>query len=307
VPQEATTAVALRGVRKVFGRRVAVEGLDLRVPSGTVFGLLGPNGAGKTTCIKMMLGLVRPTAGSVELLGLPSSDTKARARVGFLPEQFRFHEWLTAAEFLDLHGRLYGMSPKARRERIPDVLERVGLSQRAGSQLRTFSKGMLQRIGLAQAIMNDPKLLILDEPTSGLDPVGRREVRDLIVELRAQGVTVLLNSHILSDIERVCDLVAILDLGRLVWSGRPDDLGSDRIVVTGEVDQVSSAGLEAARKLAPDLDARDGRMTFTVADRDAVSQVVWALVTHGVRLYELRQQRRSLEDLFVNIVEGRDA
>ncbi|HZT08249.1 MAG TPA: ABC transporter ATP-binding protein [Chloroflexota bacterium] len=307
MPQEATTAVALRGVRKVFGRRVAVEGLDLRVPSGTVFGLLGPNGAGKTTCIKMMLGLVRPTAGSVELLGLPSSDTKARARVGFLPEQFRFHEWLTAAEFLDLHGRLYGMSPKARRERIPDVLERVGLSQRAGSQLRTFSKGMLQRIGLAQAIMNDPKLLILDEPTSGLDPVGRREVRDLIVELRAQGVTVLLNSHILSDIERVCDLVAILDLGRLVWSGRPDDLGSDRIVVTGEVDQVSSAGLEAARKLAPDLDARDGRMTFTVADRDAVSQVVWALVTHGVRLYELRQQRRSLEDLFVNIVEGRDA
>lgn len=299
-------AVQIEGLRKVYGSRTAVDGLNLIVPRGQVFGLLGPNGAGKTTVIKTMLGLVRPTAGTVQLLGRPSTDPKSRAQVGFLPEQFRFHEWLTATEFLDFHGQLYGMRAADRRVRIPVALDRVGLAHRADSQLRTFSKGMLQRIGLAQAILNAPRLLILDEPTSGLDPVGRREVRDLIVDLRAQGVTVLLNSHILSEIEQVCDQVAILDLGKLVWEGRPDRLASERIEVTAEVGDVSEAALAEARALAPDLGFADGTLRFTAPGDALIADVVAALVTHGARLYSLQRQRPSLEDLFVRLVEGRD-
>jgi ABC-2 type transport system ATP-binding protein len=298
--------VVLRGVQKTFGSHVAVNGLDLTVSRGQVFGLLGPNGAGKTTVIKMMLGLVRPTAGSLELLGRPATDPAARASVGFLPEQFRFHEWLTAREFLDFHGELYGMGGEERRARIPVALDRVGLAHRAHSQLRTFSKGMLQRIGLAQAILSEPLLLILDEPTSGLDPVGRREVRDLIAELRAQGLTVLLNSHILSEIERVCDEVAILDLGKLVWQGRMNDLADERIEVTVELSELSDAALGAVRRLAPDVAASSGSLHFTASSAAIVSDVVATLTSHGARIYAVRPERPSLEDLFVKLVEGRD-
>jgi ABC-2 type transport system ATP-binding protein len=293
-------------VRKVFGSHVAVHGLDLSVARGQVFGLLGPNGAGKTTVIKMMLGLVRPTAGSVELLGRPAADPSSRASVGFLPEQFRFHEWLTAREFLDFHGRLYGLSEGERRTRIPIALDRVGLAHRASSQLRTFSKGMLQRIGLAQALLNEPLLLILDEPTSGLDPVGRREVRDLIVDLRGQGVTVLLNSHILSEIERVCDEVAILDLGKLVWQARMNELSDEGIDVTVELSDVSELALDAVRRIAPDASTRDGSLQFTAPSSAVVSDIVAELVRGGARIYAVRPERPSLEDLFVKLVEGRD-
>jgi ABC-2 type transport system ATP-binding protein len=297
----------LRGVRKTFGSHVAVNSLDLTVSRGEVFGLLGPNGAGKTTVIKMMLGLVRPTAGTVELLGRPATDPAARASVGFLPEQFRFHEWLTAREFLDFHGQLYGLSREDRRARIPLALDRVGLAHREHSQLRTFSKGMLQRIGLAQAVLNDPLLLVLDEPTSGLDPVGRREVRDLIVELRAQGVTVLLNSHILSEIERVCDEVAILDLGKMVWQGRMNELAADeRIEVTVELSELSEEALDAVRRIAADVTEDGGNLRFTASSAIVVSDVVASLARHGARVYAVRPERPSLEDLFVKLVEGRD-
>jgi ABC-2 type transport system ATP-binding protein len=189
---------------------VAVADLTLLVGRGEVFGFLGPNGAGKTTSVKMLLGLTNPTAGSATLLGHPLGDRQARAKIGFLPEHFRFHEWLKAAEFLDLHGRLYGMSRAGRAAVIPDLLELVGLGHRAETKLSAFSKGMLQRIGLAQAMLNDPELVFLDEPTSGLDPLGRRLVRDIINGLRSEGTTVFLNSHLLSEIELTCDRVAFI-------------------------------------------------------------------------------------------------
>ncbi len=301
-----TPVVRARGLRKVYGSRVAVVGLDLDVPAGVVYGLLGPNGAGKTSVIKMLLGLSVPTAGSVALFGRPNADPRARARVGFLPEHFRFHEWLTASEFLDFHAQLYGIRRPERRERIVGALARVGLTHRADSQLGTFSKGMLQRIGLAQALLNDPLLLVLDEPTSGLDPVGRREIRDLILALRAEGVTVLLNSHILSEVERVCDEVAILDLGRLIWQGRPTTIAEGRVEVMAQVAGGPPELAAMLRRIVPDVMRDDDRLTFTATDADTVAEVAAAIVASGTRLYRLEPRQPSLEDLFVRLVRGRD-
>src|SRR5512142_2990109 len=183
-------AIEAQSLRKEFGDQVAVQGLDLQVLQGEVFGFLGPNGAGKTTSIKMLLGLVSPTSGSGKLLGAPLGDRATRGRIGFLPEHFRFHDWLTAGEFLTLHGRLYAMADTRLKERITQLLELLGLTPFRNKQLKTFSKGMLQRIGLAQALLNEPDLIFLDEPTSGLDPVGRLLVRDIIRDQRARGATV---------------------------------------------------------------------------------------------------------------------
>ncbi len=302
----ATPVVRARGLRKVYGSRVAVAGLDLDVPEGAVYGLLGPNGAGKTTVIKMLLGLSLPTAGSVTLFGRPNSDPHARARVGFLPEHFRFHEWLTAVEFLDFHAQLYGIRGAERRERVTTALDRVGLTHRAESRLGTFSKGMLQRIGLAQALLNAPRLLVLDEPTSGLDPVGRREIRDLILALREEGVTVLLNSHILSEVERVCDGVAILDLGQLAWQGSPTGIGEGRIEVTAQIAGGPPELLDLLRRLAPDIMRDADQLSFTAPDADTVAEVAAAIIASGARLYRLEPKQPSLEDLFVRLVKGRD-
>src|SRR6266542_2898038 len=209
-------AIETEELRKVFGDRAAVKGLTLQVEQGEVFGFLGPNGAGKTTSIKMLLGLVTPTSGVASLLGSPLGDRSTLARIGFLPEHFRFQEWLTANEFLEVHGELLGMTPRDINLRRDELLERVGLTEFRHKQLRTFSKGMLQRIGLAQALMNRPALVFLDEPTSGLDPVGRRLVRDIIHELRGEGTSVFLNSHLLSEIEVTCNRVAFIRHGEVV-------------------------------------------------------------------------------------------
>ena len=220
----APPALELTGVRKTYGRTVALHDLSLRVEPGEVFGFLGPNGAGKTTTVKILLGLVRPTSGQARIFGLPCSDPAARRLVGYLPETFRFQDWLTGRELLELHADLAELSAEARAWRVPEVLRRVGLSDYSHDRLRTYSKGMLQRIGLAQAIIHNPRVLLLDEPTSALDPIGRRDVRDLIRELSARGMSVFLNSHLLSEVEMVCDRVAIIDRGRVVHTGRLDDL-----------------------------------------------------------------------------------
>src|SRR5229473_8333868 len=209
-------AIRTRGLRKVFGGKVAVRNLTLDVPQGEVFGFLGPNGAGKSTSVKMLLGLVFPTSGEAEILGRPMGDVKVRSKVGFLPEHFRFYDWLTPAELLKLHGRLYGMSHATLRERVPALLDMVGLTPHREKQLRDFSKGMLQRIGLAQALIHEPELVFLDEPTSGLDPMGRRLVRDIIRAQRERGATVFLNSHLLSEVEITCDQVVFIKEGEVV-------------------------------------------------------------------------------------------
>ena len=226
-----------RGLRKEFGSKVAVADLTMQVRAGEIFGFLGPNGAGKTTSIKMLLGLTAPTAGTAELLGQPLGDRAARAKIGYLPEHFRFHEWLRADEFLNLHGELYGMDRAARGAAVPRLLALVGLEERAATKLGAFSKGMLQRIGLAQALLNDPALVFLDEPTSGLDPIGRRLVRDIINELRQRGTAVFLNSHFLSEVEKTCDHVTFIRGGRILQTASLKEYEQEAMRVVVRVGQ----------------------------------------------------------------------
>jgi len=225
-------AIRTRGLRKVFNGKMAVRNLTLDVPRGEVFGFLGPNGAGKSTSVKMLLGLVFPTSGEAEILGHPVGDVKTRSKVGFLPEHFRFYDWLTPEELLKLHGRLYGMSHARLRERVPVLLDLVGLTPHRDKRLRDYSKGMLQRIGLAQALLNEPDLIFLDEPTSGLDPVGRRLVRDIIRAQRDRGATVLLNSHLLGEVEITCNRVASIKDGEVVETRQLDDGNEEQTTVS---------------------------------------------------------------------------
>ena len=297
-------AIQTRGLRKVYGDKVAVEDLTLDVPQGEVFGFLGPNGAGKTTAIKMLLGLVAPTAGQAWLLGAPIGDPQTRAAIGFLPEHFRFHEWLTAVEFLDLHAALYGLDPAERRKRIPELLDLVGLSEAAHRRLRGFSKGMLQRIGLAQALLNRPRLVFLDEPTSGLDPLGRRLVRDIIRSLRDQGTTVFLNSHLLSEVEITCDRVAFIKAGRVVHLAALDTLVEGLTAVDVRVGGITPdlvAGLTRFAKPGS-LRADGDRIHLVVDDEEVLPAISQWVMSQGARLYALAPQRPSLEDLFLQVI-----
>jgi ABC-2 type transport system ATP-binding protein len=295
-------AIETDRLRKVFGDNVAVRGLSLQVRRGEVFGFLGPNGAGKTTSIKMLLGLVRPTGGQGTLLGRPLTDRQVRARIGFLPEHFRFHDWLTAREFLTVHGRLYGIEPAALQTRASELLELVGLTPFQDKALRTFSKGMLQRIGLAQALLNNPELVFLDEPTSGLDPVGRRLVRDIIRDLRSEGTTVVLNSHLLSEVEITCDRVAFIKHGEVIRTSPLQNLvdGETRVAVRARgLSREIVTGLGAWGR---DIRADGEHVTLTVADEAALPAIARYLVAAGAEVYALTPQKVSLEDLFIQIV-----
>jgi ABC-2 type transport system ATP-binding protein len=297
-------AIDVRGLRKTYGRKVALYDIDLRVDRGEVFGFLGPNGAGKTTTVKILLGLVRPTSGSATLFGRPAGDPEARRSIGYLPENFRFHDWMTGAGLLDFHGRLAGLSVAERRERIPRVLEQVGLTGRGSDRIRGYSKGMTQRVGLAQAILHEPDLVLLDEPTSALDPVGRREVRDLIRSLRARGMTVFLNSHLLSEVEMVCDRVAIVDRGRVVRSGRLEDLigGVPELRVT--VDRIDEPLLDLLQGCGQVLSVNGQTVTLGVADLEVGPRVAEALVRGGYLLYGLVPSHETLEDVFMGLVQA---
>ena len=316
--------IETRSLRKRFGDKVAVEDLSLKVARGEVFGFLGPNGAGKTTSLKMLLGLVEPTSGSGEVLGRPIGDRLARARVGFLPEHFRFQDWLTGRELLTFHGRLYGLRGAAIDARADEMLARVDLLDAAHRPVRTYSKGMMQRIGLAQALLNEPALVFLDEPTSGLDPLGRLMVRDIIHELRNRGTAVFLNSHLLGEVEATCDRVVFVKAGRTVHELILADqaAGLDVELRTGALDDSARAALsqigtlepavgEAAASGGPGAAAvtaagstpREGVVTrMRVAGDAALSAIARALVQRGVALYELKAARKSLEAWFLEVM-----
>jgi ABC-2 type transport system ATP-binding protein len=293
-------------LRKVFGSlttgKAAVRNLTLKVEQGEVFGFLGPNGAGKTTSVKMLLGLITPTSGNGSLFGLPLGDPTARTRVGFLPEHFRFHDWLTAAEFLKLHGELYHMPHEVLQRRVPELLELVGLEQHTAKKLGTFSKGMLQRIGLAQALLNDPDLVILDEPTSGLDPVGRRLVRDIIRDLRAKNTTVFLNSHLLSEVEITCDRVAFIKHGEVLQISYLHTLVEGELSVEARVRSIVPENVQGLSKWANNIRLDGERLSFTLQSEVELPAIHRYLVECGVEVYAFQPQKISLEDLFVQIV-----
>jgi ABC-2 type transport system ATP-binding protein len=295
-------AVALSKVYRVglrMKRAVALDGLDLSVRRGEVFGFVGPNGAGKTTTIKILMGLNAPSAGRAELLGRPVGDPLTMAKVGFLPERPYFYDYLTAAEFLDFYGRLYGIPADTRRRRIDELLPRVHMEHARNMQLRRFSKGMLQRVGLAQALINEPELVVLDEPSSGLDPLGRSLVRDLILDLRDRGVTVLFSSHVLSDVESISDRVGIVAGGRMRKVGSVADLVGDHLqFVEITLTPPSSEQREKLPKPAR-IDPR-GQVTYHVAREDAARQFVREALAMGLDLVAYSPRRDNLEQLFVD-------
>ena len=295
-------AVQTRKLRKVFGEKVAVEALTLEVRRGEIFGFLGPNGAGKSTSVKMLLGLVKPTAGDAWTLGAPIGDLEIRRQIGFLPEHFRFYDWLTSEELLNVHGRLYGMTCVRLRERIPALLDLVGLSEHRRKRLREFSKGMLQRIGLAQALLNEPELIILDEPTSGLDPAGRRLVRDIIKAQRERGAAVLLNSHLLSEVEVTCDRVVFIKHGRVLESRRLNALAAGKTRVRLRARNMNGDVVAGLGRWTSSMSSNGDRLTLTLPSNEALPEIARYLVEHGADLYELSPERKSLEDLFLEIV-----
>jgi len=300
--QAGSLAIQTLDLRKVFGTKIAVSNLSLAVRRGEVFGFLGPNGAGKSTSIKILLGLVKPSSGQAFVLGVPSDDVDVRGKIGFLPEDFRFYTWLTASELLKLHGRLCGMAAARLRERVPALLDLVGLTPHREKRLRDFSKGMLQRIGLAQALIHEPELIFLDEPTSGLDPMGRRLVRDVIRVQRDRGATVFLNSHILSEIEITCDRVVFIKEGEVVASR---DL---RAFPDGEVHLIARARNLTAEAVAGlsqwSTSARlDGeRLTLATHSTSVLPDILRYLVASGCDVFEFTPERLSLEDLFLKIM-----
>jgi ABC-2 type transport system ATP-binding protein len=275
-----TPALEVAALAKRYGATHALRGVDLVVGEGELVGLLGPNGAGKSTLVKSACGLVRPTSGSVRVCGAPAGSAPARRALGYLAELFRFPGWTTADELLLLHQRLAGSDGGAN-ERA-ELLELVGLADASSRRVETMSKGMQQRLGIAQSLVGGPRLLLLDEPTSALDPAGRRIVRELLEELRRRGVSVLLNTHLLSEVERVCDRVAIIDHGELLAEGRPDDLAQ-------------STGVE--------VETDNGTRRFPGAVREDVPEIVERLVAEGERIYEVRVVRSSLEDAYLAVVE----
>ena len=304
-PADESAALRIEGLSKSYRvghlrprRKPALHDLSLSVPRGEVFGYLGPNGSGKTTTLKVLMGLAFADAGAAWLLGRPLRDPRCRERVGYLPENPYLYDYLTPAEYLDYVGRLFGMAKAARVSRARELLERVGLAPVARTPMRRFSKGMLQRMGLAQALMNSPELVFLDEPMSGLDPIGRRMVREIILDLRGKGSTVVFSTHILSDAETLCDRVALLRAGRLVAVGRLDEIL--QIDVSHMEVLVSRLDPERAARLPGDPQRRRGmgeRWVLQVPESE-LGALVRAVEEAGGRILSVQPVRQSLEDFF---------
>jgi ABC-2 type transport system ATP-binding protein len=281
----------------------AVKNLNLEVYRGEIFGFLGPNGAGKTTTIKVLLGIIYPTEGEAYVLGQPAGDPKNHYRISYLPENPYFYDFMTGREILTFYAKLFGIAEPERSKRVNELLDRVGLSRAADQTLRTYSKGMLQRIGLAQCLINDPELLILDEPTAGLDPIAHIDIRDMILDLRNQGKTLFISSHQLSDVERVCDRVAILNKGVMVQLGRIEELlaGGHVEVIA---DKVPENAVEPIRQLGGKVSLHDGRLIVEQPDNGSVDRVIDIVRAAGGHIVSVKPYRRSLEDLFVETIQG---
>jgi ABC-2 type transport system ATP-binding protein len=300
-------AIEVAGLSKIYHTLVAVDNISFVMYRGEAFGFLGPNGAGKSTFVKMITGLVHPTAGTIRILGQSLGNLEARQCVGYLPELPTFHRWLRAGEFLAFHARLYGLRGQQLRQRCLEVLELVGLEGRQRQRLGTFSKGMLQRIGLAQALLNKPDLLILDELVSGLDPVGVRDMRELLRNLKSSGVSIFLNSHQLADVEVLCDRIAIINKGCILKIGAPQQLFEGLITLEVRVGHVSAELLRRLSTLCKHIEQKDHdpyMLLCQVQDEEQAADIAATIHELGVRLYNLSTVRRTLEQLFLDTIDA---
>ncbi|GEM49504.1 ABC transporter ATP-binding protein [Deinococcus cellulosilyticus] len=292
-------------LHKAYPRKVAVQDISFSVAQGEVFGFLGPNGAGKTTTIKMLLGLISPTRGTPKLLGQTPDSLEVKRQVGFLPELFRFHDWLSGKDLLRWHGRLCGMTEQELDRRIPEVLDQVGLSQHGDRKVKGYSKGMQQRVGLAQAILHKPRIVFLDEPTSALDPLGRRQVRNIIHHLQEQGTTVFLNSHLLSEVELTCDRVCIVQNGQVLRTGSLQELLKGTLEVEILSEKMTEDLKAELQSFAEVLDFTWNTAHLRVSDEKDIARIAEVLFKHRCPIYGLTPQKRTLEDLYVSLMEAR--
>ncbi len=293
--------IETHALTKKYGNKTACDKIDLTVKAGQVYGFLGRNGAGKSTCIKMLTGLVHPTSGSGTVLGKPLGNVAAREKMGYLPELFRYQEWMTGLDLLNFHMQMIKM--KNAQEQIGRVLKLVGLKGQEKYKVGSYSKGMQQRIGLACALLSRPQLLFLDEPTSALDPIGRKDIRDIIVDLKKEGTTIFLNSHLLSEVEAVCDHVTFINKGKLIKSARMDDLLMNNILLTIRAKGITE---EVLAKLGKQYDSlqilADGNLTVSLNDYEEIPSLASGLIADGVTLYELTPHRETLETVFMQMV-----
>lgn len=299
-----TLPLKIDNLTKVYkyrsGSRTAVDSLSLEVPAGVAFGFLGPNGAGKTTTIKTVLDFIRPTSGTAELFGVSNTDFRARSRVGFLPEQPYFHRFLRPMEVMMMHASLAGVPAREARNRATRSLERARIAEYAHTPISRLSKGLTQRVGLAQALITDPDLLILDEPTSGLDPVGRRHVRDLLGELKGEGKTIFLSSHLLSEVEQLCDVIAILRQGKLVYCGKPDDAKASESRVRVRTERLDQADCDRLRYLEVDIEQIAGATNLT-ANPEKLYRLINALEELHARIISVDTIKESIEEAFLRL------
>lgn len=302
-----TTTLRIENLHKSFKtgfllkRKKILKGISLSVDRGEIFGYLGPNGAGKTTTLKCVLGLIFPEEGKIDLFGRPHLETAGKARTGFLPENPYFYDYLTASEFLRFYSQLFLIPSDQREERIESLLRLVDMKRAEHLQLRKYSRGMLQRIGLAQALLNNPDLVLLDEPLGGLDPLGRKEFRDIIVRLKEEGKTVFLSSHILQDIEMICDRVAILVDGRIISQGNLQELISQKVLFTEIVlSGLTDKDLEGHGEF---VTTHAGRTLLKVFDEDKVDRIIGIIRDKRGRIHSLTPRTETLEDLFVDMVK----
>lgn len=295
-------AIETRDLRKRYRGVEALNGVSIRVEPGEVYGLLGQNGAGKTTLVKILLGVVTPTGGGADLLGRPAGSAAVRKRVGYLPEDHRFPEYHTGWSLLDFYGTLHGVPRADRRSRIAAALDRVGLGQRMKSKIRTYSKGMKQRLGIAQALFHNPELVFLDEPTDGVDPLGRREIRTILTELKDARVTVFVNSHLLSEVELVCDRVAILRKGELAREGTIAELTEQHNVFVLGLADGQAFPADAVRSAGFQVQSADPYWEVALKDGQSVDAVVDLLRGRGLGLRHLVEKRQTLEETFFQTV-----
>jgi ABC-2 type transport system ATP-binding protein len=296
--------IETEGLTKSYGRKTGCSDVTISVRNGEIFGFLGPNGAGKSTFVKMLTGLLFPTSGKALIFGRPIGDVKTRFSLGYLPENFRYQEWMTGVDLLSFHASLCKMGRKESRIRIEEVLRLVNLNGQENYKIGTYSKGMQQRIGIASALLHDPGLLILDEPTSALDPIGRKEVRDILQGLKRSGKTIFLNSHLLGEVETLCDSVAFINKGIILKQGKMDDILNRVITLDIHVGGLNDIINTRLKEFDENTVFNGDRIRMNIQRRQDIPEIAAAIVENGGKLYELAPHGENLEDLFISLIEG---